>query len=333
LIDLERGWNLEHEDLPPGIPLLNGVIREKSVYHGTAVLGIIVGIHDNGKGIAGIAPKASVQVISDNFLGLGEEPHYTIEASLIETAANIDLAISHLGFGDVLLLETTRGGRPVEIVGVIRERIIEATRRGIIVVEAAGNEGLNLDEEVDELGQHVLNRLNPGEFIDSGAILVAASNAEHPHVRWHDQFGDTNFGSRVDCYAWGEGIVTTGSVSRPRKKDAYYKGGAILDADNFFGGTSGASAIIAGVCLLVQSLQTNPALVPTSGTTGKLGADAMRRMLRKRANGSESLFFEDRIGVMPDFNKILGNEYSPIPILGGSPTPSDPSDPTSDTYS
>lgn len=316
LIDLERGWNLNHEDLPSGIQLLHGVIRPESIYHGTAVLGILVGIHDNDLGIAGIAPGAQVSLISDQFTSLGEEQLFSIEASLVETADNIELATGLLSFGDVLLIESSLGRRPVEVVSTIRDKIRQATERGIIVVEAGGNGGFDLDQETDDNGNRVFNRTEPAEFEDSGAIFVGAATAGHPHVRWHGgKFGDTNFGTRIDCYAWGEGIVTTGSVSRPTKNDVYFKGGAILDEDDFFGGTSGASAIIAGIVLLVQGLQMNPSLVPTSGITGKLGPEDMRRMLRERANGTESLFRDDLIGVMPDFDKILANEYAPLPIL------------------
>ena len=54
LVDLEAGWNLNHEDLPsPPPPVYN--LNRPVGNHGTAVLGIIVG-QDNGKGIVGLAP-------------------------------------------------------------------------------------------------------------------------------------------------------------------------------------------------------------------------------------------------------------------------------------
>jgi hypothetical protein len=240
---------------------------------------------------------------------------YTPEASIAETTDCIDFAITQLAYGDVLLLEVTLSRYPVEIYEPIRDKIRAATQRGIIVIEPAGNRNANLDDYVDDKGQHIFNRTLPGEFEDSGAIFVGASSKEHPHVNWHDNFGGTNFGTRIDCYAWGEGIVTTGSHSRPKKNNAYYKGDALFDGmDNYFGGTSGAAAIIAGACLLVQNLQTNPAIIPLSGRTGKLGPDEMRRMLRKQANGTEPLFL-NQIGIMPDFNKILAREYITVPFL------------------
>ena len=313
LIDLERGWNLSHEDLPRDIPHLNGVIRPQSIYHGTGVLGIIAGLHDNGRGVAGIAPGATVKVVSDHLSGLtGEEPPMELDALLQETADMVDFVLPQLAFGDVLLIEAMYGGVPAEVDSRIRDRIAEATRRGIIVIEPGGNQGVDLDKYQDVFERRIFNRSEPGDFEDSGAIIVGACSAEQPHVRWHDSHGDTNFGTKIDCHAWGEGIVTTGSVSRPTRNDAYYDGTDI--GFEYFGGTSGAAAIIAGVCLLIQSLQTNPGLVSTSGHLGKLSPGDMRNMLRKRENGTEPLFPEDLIGVMPDFDKIIVNEYGVIPF-------------------
>jgi len=314
VVDLERGWNLSHQDLPAGVPLLNGVIRPGSVFHGTGVLGILAGVHNNGKGIAGIAPNTTIKIISDHLSGLtGDEPLSELDALQQETADMIEQALRHLSFGDVLLVEVSYGGVPAEIDARIRDNIREATQRGIIVVEPAGNDDEDLDEFRDVFGNRIFNRTQPGEFEDSGAIIVGAASSSHPHVRWIGSKNRTSFGTRVDCYAWGEDIVTAGSILRPTRNDAYFDGTDI--GFEFFGGTSGAAAIIAGVCVLVQNLQTNPVLVPLSGVSGKFGPDAMRRLLRKVGNGTESLFPDDRIGIMPDFNKILANEYAPIPIL------------------
>ena len=59
MIDIERGWLTNHEDLPSGIQLLDGRIRKESIGHGTAVLGEIVAL-DNTTGVVGIAPRTNV---------------------------------------------------------------------------------------------------------------------------------------------------------------------------------------------------------------------------------------------------------------------------------
>ena len=55
--DVERGWRLTHEDLKAKMPaaLLANQNDPGRMNHGTAVLGLVVGV-DNDKGIVGVAP-------------------------------------------------------------------------------------------------------------------------------------------------------------------------------------------------------------------------------------------------------------------------------------
>jgi hypothetical protein len=207
-----------------------------------------------------------------------------------------------LSLGDVILLEVQYDDIldparlvPVETDPRIFAAIELATRLGIIVVEAAGNGSDNLDTFVNDQGKNVLLRTSL-DFKNSGAIMVGAcqSSVSNDGVT-HARDSQSNFGSRVDCYAWGDSITTTGTLTPPVRTDSY-----MTDMS----GTSGASAIIAGVCLLIQHLQT--LMTPTSGNTGPLRPEQMQLMLRNPPNGTRS---PDRIGVMPDFKKIIANEY------------------------
>jgi hypothetical protein len=288
-IDIERGWLLTHRDLPQNIPLLDGHNFREGFPHGCAVLGIVVGIDDN-KGIVGIAPKAGAAVIS-------RVTRSGANLLVDQTAAIILKAAVLLGFGDVLLLEMTAEGRPVEIAPAIFHAIQLATACGLIVVEPAGNGGHNLDDFRDDSGKHVLSRNVPADFKDSGAIVVGASQSAFPHAR----LSFSSFGSRVDCYAWGENIVTTGDEVQITDQNAIM---------NNFRGTSGASAIIAGACVLAQDL--NSRMIPVSGLSGKLGPLSMRQMLSNPQNGTPSFLESDQIGSMPDFQKIIANEYFQI---------------------
>jgi hypothetical protein len=76
-----------------------------------------------------------------------------------------------------------------------------------------------------------------------------------------------------------------------------------------FGGTSGACPVIASCCLLMQHLQK--LLKPKGRPAGTIKADAMRAILSKATNGTASAAAGDKIGVMPDFAKILANEFLP----------------------
>jgi serine protease len=64
IIDVEQGWNLTHEDLPP-VFFQGGPNRGDSLFwnHGTAVLGVLSS-GENGYGITGIAPQSAIGVSS-----------------------------------------------------------------------------------------------------------------------------------------------------------------------------------------------------------------------------------------------------------------------------
>jgi len=279
LVDLERGWTLQHEDLTcRAIPLISGVNRDFRG-HGTAVLSVIASC-DNKKGGIGIAPGAHCRVISQ--WRSDDDNDY-------RTADAIADAASRMTAGDVLLLEaqtryaTANDVVPVEVEEAVFVAIRAAVDQGIIVVEAGGNGAIDLDLFADELGHHVLNRNSP-DFRDSGAIVVGAATASDPHT----PSSFTNFGSRIDCFAWGESIDSAGNGGEGNDPTTY---------TTDFGGTSGASAILAGVAALVQSLQRR--LGGAALTPGE-----MRSVLSAATNTPSNDPAADRIGVMPDLGAI-----------------------------
>jgi len=283
-VDLEQGWVLNHEDLEDhDIELISGVSQEYPG-HGTAVLGI-VGAVDNDLGCIGIAPNLpSIRVVSE---WRDEDTFNTADAILSAAAV--------MAFGDILLLEAQEplaglGVGPSEGDPVQFDAIRLATALGIAVVEAGGNDtpGNDLDTFTNAGGLHVLNRAS-GDFRDSGAIMVGSAVSTVPHARANH----SAFGSRIDCYAWGENINTTGNGytgNHPQQYTVDFGG---------FGGTSGASAIIAGVAVAVQGL--------AEATLGyRLGPLQMRAVLSDAALGTPSADPpEDRIGVMPNLRAII----------------------------
>jgi len=293
-IDLERGWFLGHEDLPNPKLIFNsnaaasGFIH--SADHGTAVLGAIAGL-DNDRGIVGITPGlASVRVVS----------HFkAARPTEIHVAGAICAALWARPAPHVLLLEVQRGKSPelpTESDDADFVAIHLAVAKGVIVIEAAGNGGIDLDNLLDTAGQRPMNRAlwaTPADIkkFDSGAILVGAASSSTPHER----LPDSNFGSRVDCYGWGENIVSAGygDLNLSQVDNTRYTGA--------FGGTSGASAIIAGAALLVQGLHLK--------ATGSLLSPAqMRSILSNPATGTpQGATVLGHIGVMPDLRQIIQN--------------------------
>lgn len=273
VIDLERGWNLDHDDLPTkGTLPLSGSSEPGSRDHGTAVLGVICTL-DDGNGCIGIAPEvSSVQVISYSPAGI---------------MANVILqAVTKLAFGDVLVLEAQANKPagpgsafqhqlPVELNDpaiidndpAIFDTIRLASALGVVVIEAAGNGATDGTGGVDLDSYPLVDRANwrldQYPTLDSGAILVAggqsttvvAADGSKRHQRIHR----SNFGSRIDCYAWGENVMTAASLADAVRKDLYTGDFALDSGGNpfqipLFGGTSCATAIVAGAALSVQGM-------------------------------------------------------------------------------
>jgi hypothetical protein len=312
--DVEQGWFFDHQDLPKPIPLRQGSNRTTSFAHGAAVLGEIVGADDT-LGMVGAAPASIAQVVSYN-------DDFSSPLQVQRLADRILSAANALPFGNVLLLEVqisgvvagSRTAVPAEADPLVFESIKLASKAGVIVVEAAGNGNADLDTFVMDKGPRkgarTLSRDNPTEFAESGAIMVGGCTSDFPHNR----FASSNFGSRIDCFAWAENIVTSGwDSANPSAADVYWGVNLNLPINGVpqavsFGGTSGASPVIVGCCLLVQHLRD--ILTPNAGS-GKLGGASMRALLSNPNNGTPSFLVTDRIGVMPDLAKIIANEFQP----------------------
>lgn len=320
-VDIEMGWFLafdaassanQHEDLPaitgrlrvsPLVPrTMNTGTCSQSQHHGSAVVGVVAGV-DNALGIIGAAPNvASVEVASH------------INGGTPGDVANaIDRVLPYMAAGDVLLIEwqdanESAANLPAEIKGATFGAIGRAIAKGIIVIEPAGNFNVDLD---------TITSLNPSHqmFRDSGAIVVGACNepdaSGNGRTRWVAKVSDfpdpstyppflpncnppqpppilpgSNFGARVDCYAWGEGIVSAG----------YGWAGGTTGTNSYsnrFGGTSGAAAIVAGAAVVLQGLHKaakNKPLTPAE----------MRKLLKETGTQQQPVNATENIGVMPN---------------------------------
>lgn len=287
-IDLEQEWILDHQDLPTPSLIFNDNRKGDGQHngdHGTGVVGVVAGI-DNAVGIIGIAPEvASVRLVS-------QWNRQTPTASYIAEA--ITKAITTPPLPHVLLIEAQLGVRklPPETDDTVLNAIRLAVASGVIVVETAGNGSQNLDSWIDSKGILRLNR-NTSIFQenDSGAILVGAGTSYVPHERSIWKIGGSNFGSRIDCYAWGDSIVTCGKGNLGGSGNTSYT--------DDFGGTSGAAAIIAGCALLVQGLHF-------AKKSSLLSPSEMREMLSSKKTGTaQGVNVTGHVGVMPDLRAVV----------------------------
>ena len=293
-IDLETGWILDHQDLPkPKLVYGDNGLDDgyASGDHGAATMGVIGGVN-NDIGIIGVAPNiATLCAVSHYDLALGTGLH---------VADAISAAITHLSCGDILLLEVQRHdgnyGYPTEIDSADRNAIQLAVANGIVVIAAAGNGDRDLDAWVDPAGEHVLNTADPGH-IDSGAVMVGSGKSsvmtDPGGFQGHKRYYTSNYGSRVNVYAWGENVCTAGYGQLAGVSGAYNSYTAN------FGQTSAAAAIMAGAAALVQSWYRN-----VHGDS--LSSADMRDILSNPATAtSQVLVNSEPVGVMPDVHAIV----------------------------
>jgi serine protease len=227
-VDVELCWNWDHEDLPAPF-FTAGTPDAGYIDHGTAVMGEIAG-RENAYGITGIAPEVTAGGVA---IALDDYPE--------SVGTWFDVASAAISPGDVWLIELHAPGPDsnyicMEYWQANYDAIANSTANGRICVEAGGNGTADLDSALYE-----------GKFDrsirDSLAILVGAGT---PYEMAAEYF--SNYGSRMDANGWGSEIFSTGYGD-------YYAGSGINQwYTSAFGGTSGASPMIVGVCCDAQSI-------------------------------------------------------------------------------
>lgn len=293
IIDIEVDWNLQHTDLVAATAnpffLVEGVDPQPQFNkdHGAAVLGEIVAAAD-GKGVTGIAYHSPIGLINP----------LTAVNQLPRVADAIDMAVRRLQTGDIILIEdqsargprldptTGRGLLPIEFETDIFEAIKRATDAGLVVIEPAGNGGENLD---DEIYRGVFSRNHDSGAIVVGAGFVPASFSDEGADR--AKTDESNYGARVDVQGWGRAIATCGygDIRLGQGENNFYTAK--------FGGTSGASAMVAGAAALLQSIVKQRGLAP-------LTSIQMRRLLSSTGS-PQTGNLNKPIGTRPDLRAAV----------------------------
>jgi hypothetical protein len=140
-----------------------------------------------------------------------------------------------------------KNGKPVELEGAqIRQEILAAIGRGIVVIAAAGNRS------------HFLSQPFSSILVGAGAKSFSGPTIDP----------NTNTGPSIDCFAWGQGIIcgTRSSAADP-------------PGWGTFQDTSAAAALVAGVVGGVQSVRRAAGKSPLSHAQ-------VRAMLRTPGLGS-----------------------------------------------
>lgn len=280
VVDIEYSYDSSHEDLGAApASAAWGWHWGRYTFHGNGVLGILAA-GANAYGTDGGSPGAELAVVHPFVAG---EDSYDPAAALL---ACVDLAAA----GDVVLIEQQALDQdtyvPVSIDPAVADAIRLLVDLGVVVVEPAGNGAADLDAET---WGGAFDRAT-----DTGSIMVAGGTApggaEEPRA-WEA----SGFGSRVDVQGW-EGSIATTSWSDGLTDLAYLDRDPRQAYTAAFGGTSGASAQVAALAAVVQSVSI--------ATTGE---PVPPRVLRAwmAQTGTPQSYGTARIGPMPDLRRLL----------------------------
>ncbi len=284
LFDIELNWTENHEDFPSDFSVYGGD-GGAPADHGDAVIGVLAACH-NGYGVTGLSSSVHPKAVSWPRQSGSDWDHMWMNS--------FNLAAANLFAGESYLIEIHAGGPnpgyscdygcgnctqfgfiAVEYWDNTFAAIQTHTANGLLVYEAAGNGQANLDAAA--YGSRFQT-----SYRNSNAILVGASN---PNTRqamcW------SNYGSRVDMFAWGTAVWTCGygygwAGSTDPDRTQWY--------NNTFNGTSSATPIVTAAGNELQGI-----LQIKYGTT--FNATQMHTYL---ASGGTPYTGAHDIGVQPD---------------------------------
>lgn len=193
--------------------------------HSYWILGTLVADHKKRLNIGqkdclGIIPKATIKKLIlingsiDCESNISNSHYNNIFNGFLE-------GINSADGGDVVLFAMGADELPIDYNSVINKLTKIATNcLNIIIVESAGNDGDNLDNY---------------NMADLSAIMVGAATKSNTN----GYIANFNYGHRIDCYAPGDPFAV------PDRNGSY--------EDSYYGQTSGAAAIMAGIIVGLQS--------------------------------------------------------------------------------
>jgi subtilisin family serine protease len=261
--------------------------------HGTHTAGTIAA-PINGKGIAGVAPEAKVVVLK-----AGTEEGYFFTQSVVDAlryAGDQRLDVVNMSFfADPWLFNCRNDKEQKAIIAAISDAARYAQQRGVVLVAAEGNEGIDLNHPVtDEIspdfppGAAVSRPVNnscvvlPTEI--PGVVVVTATGAQNL-LAWYSSYGNITDvtapgGSRFQTPAPDTSrgrVLSTYSATASDLAAEAALGRLVQDADgNYYAwlnGTSMAAPHAAGVAALIRSAHPS------------MSVGAVVAMLRNTATG------------------------------------------------
>ncbi|HRO66252.1 MAG TPA: S8 family peptidase [Pseudobdellovibrionaceae bacterium] len=180
-VDDVIGWDFVENDNQP-----SDVLRWWNEGHGTHLAGIIAAQADNDLGIRGVAPGSSVMIL--RFIDTGGYGTTSAAIRSVRYAIRQGAKILNISWGgDAAGVTASRA---------LKDAFLEAERAGLLIVVAAGNGSVDLDQSPE--------RSVPASYRLKNMIVVAASGPGGHRATF------SNFGSKsVDLAAPGIGILST----------------------------------------------------------------------------------------------------------------------------
>ncbi len=196
--------------------------KEEDAKHGTHVAGIIAAERNNGIGIDGVANNVKIMVV--RAVPDGDEYDKDI-ANAIRYATDNGAKVLNTSFGKYF------STHPEWVI----EAIKYAESRDVLIVNAAGNEGLNLDENI----VYPNDQTKTGIEYANNVLTVGALNFKYGGevVANFSNYGKTN----IDVFAPGVKIWST----------------TPLNTYEYLQGTSMAAPAVAGVAAVIRSMYPN----------------------------------------------------------------------------
>lgn len=195
----------------------NNNVYGPEAFHGTFVAGIIAAERNNNVGINGIVQN--VQIMALKVVPNGDERDKDV-AKAIRYAADNGAKIINMSFGKELSPQKN----------LVDDAILYAEEKGVLLVHAAGNDGLN----IDHVKQYPTKNISKNKKA-SNWITVGASSMSND-LEFAAEF--TNYGKNmVDLFAPGVDIESLAPESKYEIAD----------------GTSFSAPVVSGVAALVLS--------------------------------------------------------------------------------